>query len=155
MSAKELAFEVLRERLAEAERWGKASPAKLKKDWITALKSLFALMRGWMREAEEQGLLRVSSFEVEREEELLGKYKAPALKIVAADGAVVTVAPRALDVAGSRGRVDMERPPRKEIIIRQENESWSIAEMATRGAGWTFTALDEETFWEYLRRLFD
>jgi hypothetical protein len=50
-------------------------------EWLGALDRLFAQFRIFLREADPEGLIEIVDYEVERVEERLGVYDAPALKI--------------------------------------------------------------------------
>src|SRR5947209_19782173 len=55
--------------------------ARRRREWLGALKSLLDTVRDWLREAEQDDLLELVPYEVERVEGRLGVYDAPALKI--------------------------------------------------------------------------
>ncbi len=50
-------------------------------EWLGALNRLFAQVQEWLRQSDPDDLLEVVPYEVERVEERLGIYNAPALKI--------------------------------------------------------------------------
>jgi hypothetical protein len=52
-----------------------------RREWLGALKGLLDTVRDWLREAEQEDLLEIVPYEVERVEERLGIYDAPALRI--------------------------------------------------------------------------
>jgi hypothetical protein len=54
---------------------------RLRSDWLDALNRLLAQIREWLREADPEGVLEFVTYEVERVEERLGVYDAPALQI--------------------------------------------------------------------------
>lgn len=54
---------------------------RIRGEWLGALNRLLDLIRDWLREADPENLLEIVPYEVERVEERLGIYEAPALKI--------------------------------------------------------------------------
>jgi hypothetical protein len=52
-----------------------------RREWLGALNRLLDEVRGWLHEAEQDDLLEIVPYQVERVEERLGIYDAPALQI--------------------------------------------------------------------------
>jgi hypothetical protein len=70
--------EFLRQKAAASD-WKERS---LNRDlWLGALNQLFNQVREWLREADPDGVLEIVPYQVQRMEERLGIYDAPALKI--------------------------------------------------------------------------
>jgi len=70
--------EFLRQK-AEASGWKERISARA--EWLEAIRWLFARIRALLQDADPNGLLEIVQYEVERVEERLGVYDAPALKI--------------------------------------------------------------------------
>jgi hypothetical protein len=54
---------------------------RLRSEWLDALDRLLGQIRGWLGESDPEGVLELVPYEVERVEERLGVYDAPALQI--------------------------------------------------------------------------
>jgi hypothetical protein len=106
-------------------------------EWLGALNRLFAEIRAFLREADPEGLIETVDYEVERVEERLGVYNAPALRVrlntASADFIPMGLNLRKplslenlLGVPGNRsrwgdlagGRVDITDGERKHILFR-------------------------------------
>jgi hypothetical protein len=148
MSAKTTVLESLRRQkeLAETE-----DAQTLRNEWLADLKALIDQLKGWLAEAIDQKLLTIKEERTVIREERIGSYYAPNLTIVAPSGFSVQITPKARFVAGAEGRVDLESPAIKEILVRNKAGQWQLAEPSNNG--WTFRSLTEESFWVALGRL--
>ncbi len=72
-------FEEFLKQKAEESDWRDRNRSR--SEWLLTLNHLFAEIRKWLREADPEGLLEVVPYQVERVEQRLGIYDAPALKI--------------------------------------------------------------------------
>jgi hypothetical protein len=54
---------------------------RLRSEWLDTLNRLLDQIRAWLRESDPEGVLELVPYEVERVEEQLGVYDAPALQI--------------------------------------------------------------------------
>jgi hypothetical protein len=70
--------EFLREKAKGSEL---GSRNRSRAEWLGALNRLFEQVRDWLRQSDPDDLLEILPYEVERVEERLGIYDAPALKI--------------------------------------------------------------------------
>jgi hypothetical protein len=70
--------EFLRERSGPS---GASERKRNREEWLAALNRLYEQIREWLREADPDEVLEVVSYRVERVEEQLGVYDAPALSI--------------------------------------------------------------------------
>jgi hypothetical protein len=149
MTTKESILQALKHQKQNEES---ADIVELKNEWIQALRYLFSQFENWLKDAVEQQLLQVRFDQRGFQEERIGTYVAPVMDIVTPAGIRVHVAPRARFVVGAMGRVDVESPPNRAIVIRTDKGRWQIAELdAPRG--WRYKDLSEETFWDMLGRL--
>ncbi len=130
-------------------------PTKLKseqelQEWRSDLKRLFEDFRTWMKEAEQLGLLEIQEQEVHLEDDKLGKYDAPALRIQF-PRVGIRIVPRALYVVGAHGRVDFETPTQRLILLRTDENKWKFARLV--GHRYETTDLTEESFWKEIATL--
>jgi hypothetical protein len=70
--------EFLRQKV-EGSDWKDRS--RIRGEWLCALNRLLDRIRDWLRESDPEGVLELITYEVERVEERLGVYDAPALQI--------------------------------------------------------------------------
>jgi hypothetical protein len=133
---------------------------ELLRDWLSSLQSLFAKLRSWLEDGVKEGLFRLEEYTVSLDERRLGKYEAPAFRIVTPRGDMVNVHPRARMVAGALGRVDFERVPKTVMLVRTDREHWqflsgrpSFEEWVPGATGSPSKDLSEESFWETLEKL--
>jgi hypothetical protein len=105
-------------------------------EWLAALHRLFDQVREWLHEADPDDVLEIVPYEVERVEERLGIYDAPALKIRLGTDAVeilpvgrYAIGPLAPQIlkgllgaegtgGPAAGRVDITNGERKHLIMR-------------------------------------
>jgi len=125
----------------------------LRSEWVAALHALMEMFRGWLADAERERLLRVEAEEINRDEERLGSYQVPVMKLLTPKGESLRIVPRARIVVGARGRVDLECPPNSAILIRSEPERWQFARLVPEKRGWIFHDLSEDSFWQVIGEL--
>lgn len=134
-----ISFQEFLRKKAEGSGWKERNDRRL--EWLGALNRLLAQIRGFLREADSDGVLEIVDYEVERVEERLGVYDAPALKVRlgAASVDVVPVgrnSPKPLslmplmavpgnesrwgDLAG--GRVDVTDGERRHLLLRSTKD---------------------------------
>lgn len=106
-------------------------------EWLKAIGWLFARIRALLQDADPSGILEIVEYEVERAEERLGVYDAPALKIRLGTASVDIVpagrhAPKPISLMNllavrgnesswgdlSGGRVDVTDGERKHLLLR-------------------------------------
>jgi len=125
-------------------------PEEVRSEWLSELRRLFKTFRTWTKDAKRQGLLEIRNESVHLEEERLGGYDAPALRI-ASPRVAIRIVPRARNVIGALGRVDFETPSERLILIRSDSNTWKFARLV--GHRWETTELTEGTFWNVLGSL--
>jgi hypothetical protein len=138
-----------RQRAAE----GTVDRAEILEDWLKSTNALMSLLGGWLHEAEQEGLFTLEDEMIERTEERLGSYHVPSLKLTSPKGETIRIIPRARLVVGSYGRVDLECPPKKSILVRTEPDTWQFARLVPEAGGWATCLLTEESFWEAIGEL--
>lgn len=124
---------------------------KLRGEWLASLEELMSRLREWLSTAEKEGLFNLAAERVIRKEDRLGEYEAPALRIETPKGDIIEITPKARYVVGAYGRVDLESPPNKAILVQDSPGHWQFARLAPQGS--TYSDLTEETFWEALGEL--
>jgi hypothetical protein len=128
-------FQEFLRRKAETSDWKDRS--RRRGEWLDAVHHLFDRIQNDLRDADREGLLEVVPYEVERVEDRLGVYDAPALKIRLGTDAVdilpvgrYATGPFALqnlqlipgnagrwgDLSG--GRVDVTNGERRHVLLR-------------------------------------
>jgi hypothetical protein len=141
---------------------------------LSSLESLFRTLRSWLKEGEAEGLFRLEAHSVSLEEPGLGKYEAPALRIVTPRGDSINVTPKARVAVGVKGRVDFECAPKTAVLVRTAGERWRFVPNLARSSpglsrswsrsgalssSWSRSSssvprkLTEESFWETLDTL--
>ena len=75
----ETSFQEFLRQKAEGSSW--KDRGRNRQEWLDALKRLFDQIRAWIREVDPEGLLELVRYEVQRVEDRLGVYDAPAVKI--------------------------------------------------------------------------
>lgn len=97
---------------------------KVRQEWIATLNSFFSEIELWLKEEIEEGLIQVEHYSVSLNEEHIGNYQAPALKIKALDE-VIHLKPVGRLIIGARGRVDMESlKGRETLLFLSPDEGW-------------------------------
>lgn len=133
----------------------KQRQTELLKRWQRSIEDLIGTIESWVSPAISEGL-KVQRDEVQIEEEDLGKYKLPALKM-RFDGIRVEVKPVARFVLGAQGRVDIVSPLGVFYLLRFENAD------AEGGVEWYLVRdrledkkpLTKQVFEELLKDIFD
>ena len=126
-----------------------------KREWLASLSQLFSTLSEWTREAAAEGLLSRENYDVKINEEQLGTYSAPALRLKTPSGSTVEIRPRATYILGGNGRVDWEGSSgRKAMLVGTDSKEWEFAELQS-GGHWYFRPLSEESFWEVIGYLLE
>lgn len=121
-----------------------------KKGWLSQIGDLYSDIDSWFKPFD--GDIKVERWEIGIDEEYIGSYRAPAMKIkVGAE--YVTLMPRGTLIIGGYGRVDMAGldgeaillllPKRDVKEVSIENCSWHVA---TRSSKHDPIPLDKNTF---------
>ncbi len=125
-------------------------------EWLQDLRALMDTLHGWLRDAEDEGLLRIHREGTTVTEPKYGTYDAPAMIIQAPGPRSVHVHPVGLGVLGFVGRVDLDSGPRKVRLLRQKDHTWILARPSrVSPAIFEQSALDEQTFAEALDDLLE
>jgi hypothetical protein len=120
----------------------------IREEWSNAVIELMGLLSRWLSEAVQEGLFAVADEVVERTEERMGTYQVPALRLTTPKGETIRIVPKARHAAGTYGRVDLECPPKKSILVRTEPDRWQFARLEPGERGWINRDLDEDSFWQ-------
>jgi hypothetical protein len=95
----------------------------------------------------------VGEVAVSVEEEQLGRYDAPSLKIITPVGKAVHIVPKARLVVGAYGRVDFVCSPKKLILVQSRPGQWHFVDLKPDKGGWSYGELTEDSFWKALQYL--
>lgn len=152
MTAKEAVLELLKREKQVGEAASQDVEA-IRREWLLAIAQLMAQIRQWLKAAEEEKLLQVEEYTATLQEQRLGSYDAPALKIVTPRGFAVNVRPKARLVVGAMGRVDLDAMPKMRILVRKDRATWQVAKQIGEHGLWSFVDLDENSFWQALNEL--
>ncbi len=148
MAEKEVVMRLLEERQQTGLEGRR--PEELREEWLRAVEDLLRRIRAWLEDAEARKLLRVEQDTVAIDEERLGTYNAPMLR-VQTPGVSVRIVPCARIVIGARGRVDFETPASRVMLMRVADQRWEFRELSSRG--WRATPLDESSFWTVMESM--
>jgi hypothetical protein len=121
----------------KAEGTGIQERNRNRAEWLKALEGLLTQIEDWLRAADTEKLLEILRYDVERVEDRLGIYDAPALKIRLGTDEVdvvpvgrYTIGPIPAHVIQSRGtdgpmggRVDITNGERKYLLLRYNSRS--------------------------------
>ncbi len=72
------------------------------------------------------------------------------LRLITPNGETIRVVPKGRQVTGGTGRVDLECPPKKSILIQTDPGQWRYARLSPESGGWVTQDLTEESFWKAL-----
>lgn len=143
------------DRLKERPKALEADVAQKREEWLRAVEGLFDTIEQWLSPAVQEGVLRTWRSTEEIEEQDLGSYQAPILRIED-DRLTVrleTVGARIVGMVGYpelrlRGRVDLICGPIKIPIVREIGGTWKAVPL--RGEPIELTA---EAFTEILSEI--
>src|SRR5690349_5159303 len=109
---------------------------KRREEWLGAVARLMEQIKGWLRDADPEGILSVVPIPVDRNETGLGSYRAEGFNISLNDDTSVQVIPIARNVAGflaggrrAEGRVDITNGVEKHSLYRTFEdgvENWYV-----------------------------
>lgn len=91
-----------------------------KNDWLRQIDKLYELVRAWLAPLSSDGTVKITTGWQPLAEQYIGSYDAPTLEIEIRK-TKVTLTPRATLVIGSYGRVDLEGPAEKTLLVLVED----------------------------------
>ncbi len=151
MTAKDAVLDLLRRQQQATQANNAEANAALLREWLQSLEELMNKLSAWLNEAEAANLVTVDHLIVGLQEDRFRTlYSAPALRVQSPTGLAVRIVPKARFVVGALGRVDLECPPKKVQLLRNEAGRWQIARLSSQGSGWRMEDLTEEAFWQTL-----
>jgi hypothetical protein len=133
MPVKDDLREFLRERVAKSGAPSRVDWEARKRDWIGAVERLYDTIESdFFKDARREKLVKVQRREVQVAEQYIGRYKIPEL-VVRIGNEEVVFSPKAVNVIGAAGRIDLIGERGQATIIRERdsktrNESWSVVE---------------------------
>jgi hypothetical protein len=118
--------------------------------WLESVDMLMRAVRAWMLPAVQEGLARLDMATVHVDQDDVGAYDAPALKIALPGARIVWVRPVGTLRVGARGIVDVVCGSSRALLVLNRAGVWKI-----RSAGPTSTLvlLDGHTFAKALGEL--
>ncbi len=134
MPVKDDLREFLRERQAKSASGSKIDWEAKKRDWIEAVKRLYdTVANDIFKDAQAEQLVKIWPRDVEVDERYIGRYTIPEL-VVQIGAEEVVFSPKAVNVIGASGRVDLVGGRDRATIIREygpdtQQDKWSIVEM--------------------------
>jgi hypothetical protein len=119
--------------------------------WLESLTAFHQQIKAWLKQAIDQGLLKITQDEVFIDE--LGGYSAPRLSIHIGEEKVV-LQPVGTIIIGARGRVDMLANGRSRVLILSDfaDKKWSYADHVF-SSDVTYRELDAALFTELLQTI--
>jgi len=118
--------------------WGKR-----REEWISAIETLYASIESWLREPVEKGIVKLYRRARQIEEAHLGLYSVDDLEFTVGDEKVL-FAPKARNIVGAHGRVDVRGEAGEAMLVVQPGPRWSV--VASRYPTLRTEALDENSF---------
>jgi hypothetical protein len=111
--------------------------------WLESVEMLMRAVRAWMLPAMEEGLARIDVATVHVDQDDVGAYDAPALKVTLPGARIVWVRPVGTLRVGAQGIVDVVCGSSRALLVLNRAGVWKI-----RSAGPTSTLvlLDGHTF---------
>jgi len=111
--------------------------------WLEQVDGLLRAMRAWLLPAVQEGLARLDMATVHVDDDDVGAYDAPAMKIALPRGIVVWVRPVGTLTVGAQGIVDVVCGSNRALVVLNRSGVWKI-----RNAGPTSTLvpLDGHSF---------
>jgi len=128
-----------------------AETGALLKEWQEAVSKLYNKILVWLKEPEEQGLVKVTRENIETIEERFGKYDVEELELFFPGNKRVIFEPKARFIVGGQGRVDVSNFQETLKLIRKSAaEGWFlVVSEFGKGTGLMLAEFDEKRF-EYL-----
>jgi hypothetical protein len=134
MPVKDDLREFLRQRKAKSASAPAINWEAKKRDWIDAVRRLYETIENDIfKDALAEKLVKIQRRDAEIVERYIGRYSIPEL-VVQIGGEEVVFAPKAVNVIGASGRIDLIGERDQATIIREwdpnsQQEGWSIVEM--------------------------
>ncbi|HEX3343206.1 MAG TPA: hypothetical protein VHS09_01485 [Polyangiaceae bacterium] len=111
--------------------------------WLDAVEMLMRAIRAWMLPAAEEGLARLDMATVHVDQDDVGAYDAPALKIALPGARIVWVRPVGTLRVGAQGIVDVVCGSSRALLVLNRAGVWKIR---SAGPSSTLVLLDGHTF---------
>ena len=150
--ANEQIKEFLREKTVKAQAISSGSDWAAKRDqWIRAVDQLFDTIEFEFIGSSEDPDVRIDRNRFKSiEEAYVGVYSIGELLLVVGDEQVL-FSPKAMNVVGASGRVDVRGDRGNSVLIRQADDTWSL--IVARTPQLQLVPLDEESFLNMLREI--
>ncbi len=123
---------------------------KEKEDWIASVDALYKKIERWLKQAQDEDLLKIQYEDEELSEERLGSYKIRSMHIDS-EFIRVKIRPVARIVIGGKGRLDMICGSKKMMIVRSDDK-WKFAIRTPKFESWP---LNKKSFTEILQEMME
>jgi hypothetical protein len=112
--------------LKRGEQQSDAESTATRVRWLEAVGALLRAIRAWMLPGVEEGLVRLDTATVHVEDDDVGAYDAPALKIALPAGRIVWVRPVGTLQIGAQGIVDVVCGSSRALLVLNRAGVWKI-----------------------------
>jgi len=97
---------------------------RIKDEWVLALKELMDQIKQWVNETQQEQALLVQEHSLEKNEQYIGSYTAPALTLIA-ENCNIEVLPVGRFAIGSIGRVDVTNHKLSHTLLYSSKKGWA------------------------------
>lgn len=122
---------------------------ELKKEWLLNVDHFMKEVKGWLFQAEQDGLVEIRELTVSLSEEQMGEYSSIGLEIISGTESV-KVLPVARLVIAARGRIDIFSMIGRYVVLDLPSKGWHYT-TESRDVG--YYPFNEESFTKMLKDL--
>lgn len=97
---------------------------RIKDEWVLALRELMDQIKQWVNETQQERALLVQEHSLEKDEQYIGGYTAPALTLIA-ESCNIEVLPVGRFSIGSIGRVDVTNYKLSYTLLYSSKKGWA------------------------------
>jgi|GEM_PF-3549223 len=117
---------------------------RVRDDWLQRVEHLLDQVVGWTQTLQDEGLLSIKREAYVVNEERLGEYTSSKLTLTTPTGFPIEVSPFHRVIRGAVGRVDVSSPAERFMLLRNQEDDWSIVWQLTPSP--KHEVLSEESF---------
>jgi hypothetical protein len=136
--------------LRRKDEENEAESSQARVHWLEQVDGLLRAIRAWMLPAVQEGLARLDMATVHVDDDDVGAYDAPALKITLPGQRIVWVRPVGTLRVGAQGIVDVVSGSSRALIVLNRSNVWKIR---SAGPSSTLVPLDGHAFARALQDL--
>jgi len=119
-------------------------------DWLAAINTLYGMIEQWLNDPVQKGFATIERAQKQITEAHLGTYDVDHLILKVGDESVY-FSPKARNIVGGQGRVDIRGESGEAMLIVQPGSRWSL--VASKYPQLRLLELDANTFGEMLRAI--